>query len=63
MRSPRSSDSPDFLGQTYNVNYMDAEGKVCMELVWIEETEEYFVVSLVLYLSVAKVNRWFGTKY
>ncbi|KAI5931700.1 F-box only protein 15 [Manis javanica] len=63
VRSPRSSDSPDFLGQTYNVNYMDAEGKVCMELVWIEETEEYFVVSLVLYLSVAKVNRWFGTKY
>ncbi|XP_036740051.2 F-box only protein 15 isoform X2 [Manis pentadactyla] len=63
MRSPRSSDSPNFLGQTFNVNYMDAEGKVCMELVWIEETEEYFIVSLVLYLSVAKVNHWFGTKY
>ncbi|EPY78606.1 hypothetical protein CB1_001033012 [Camelus ferus] len=48
---------------TYYVDYVDPEGRVHMELVWIEETEEYFIVSLVLYLSVAKINRWFGTKY
>ncbi|XP_062933096.1 F-box only protein 15 isoform X8 [Cynocephalus volans] len=53
----------DFLGQTYYVDYKDAEGKVHMELVWIEKTEEYFIVSLVLYLSVAKINQWFGTEY
>ncbi|XP_004640237.2 F-box only protein 15 [Octodon degus] len=57
------SDGPHFLGQTYYVDYMDMEGKVHAELVWIEETEEYFIVNLVLYLSVAKINHWFGTKY
>ncbi|XP_004422691.2 PREDICTED: F-box only protein 15 [Ceratotherium simum simum] len=61
--SPRPSDGPDFLGQTYYVDYVDSEGKVHVELLWIEETEEYFIVSLVLYLSVAKINHWFGTEY
>ncbi|XP_048218960.1 F-box only protein 15 isoform X1 [Perognathus longimembris pacificus] len=57
------SDGPTFLGHTYHVDYKDEVGKVHAELVWIEETEEYFIVSLVLYLSVAKINYWFGTKY
>uniref|UniRef100_A0A8C2VF16 F-box only protein 15 n=2 Tax=Chinchilla lanigera TaxID=34839 RepID=A0A8C2VF16_CHILA len=57
------SDGPHFLGQTYYVDYTDAEGRVHAELVWIEETEEYFIVNLVLYLSVAKINHWFGTRY
>ncbi|XP_058413281.1 F-box only protein 15 isoform X2 [Diceros bicornis minor] len=61
--SPRPSDGPNFLGQTYYVDYVDSEGKVHVELLWIEETEEYFIVSLVLYLSVAKINHWFGTEY
>nr|XP_004654697.2 F-box only protein 15 [Jaculus jaculus]XP_044991107.1 F-box only protein 15 [Jaculus jaculus]XP_044991108.1 F-box only protein 15 [Jaculus jaculus] len=56
-------DGPNFVGHTYCVDYMDAEGGVHAELVWIEETEEFFIVSLVLYLSVEKINYWFGTKY
>uniref|UniRef100_A0ABK0LBA2 F-box protein 15 n=1 Tax=Rattus norvegicus TaxID=10116 RepID=A0ABK0LBA2_RAT len=64
MRSPAyPSDGSSFLGNTYYVDYMDKEGGVHAELVWIEETEEYFIVSLALYLSVAKINHWFGTKY
>lgn len=61
--SPRPPDGPHFLGQTYCVDYTDPSGKVRMELLWIEETEEYFIVSLVLYLSVAKINHWFGTQH
>ncbi|XP_051019839.1 F-box only protein 15 [Acomys russatus] len=57
------SDGPNFLGRTYYMDYMDTEGGVHAELVWIEETEEYFIISLVLYLSVAKINHWFGTTY
>ncbi|XP_028624766.1 F-box only protein 15 [Grammomys surdaster] len=57
------SDGPNFLGHTYYIDYMDTEGGLHAELVWIEETEEYFIVSLALYLSVAKINHWFGTKY
>ncbi|XP_069323972.1 F-box only protein 15 [Eulemur rufifrons] len=63
MRSAAPSDGPNFLGQTYCVDYVDAEGRVHVELVWLEETEEYFIVSLVLYLSIGKINHWFGTKY
>ncbi|KAF6302865.1 F-box protein 15 [Rhinolophus ferrumequinum] len=61
--SPRPSDGPHFWGQTYHVDYADASGRLHMELVWITETEEHFIVSLVLYLSVAKINHWFGTQY
>ncbi|XP_071064688.1 F-box only protein 15 isoform X3 [Dasypus novemcinctus] len=61
--SPRPSEGPNFLGQEYYVDYLDSVGKVHMELVWIEETEEYFIIDLVLYLSVTKVNHWFGTNY
>ncbi|XP_019657359.2 F-box only protein 15 isoform X1 [Ailuropoda melanoleuca] len=63
MRSSGPSDGPNFLGQTYYVDYVDSEGRVHVELVWIKETEEYFIVSLVLYLRVAKINHWFGTTY
>ncbi|XP_004745693.1 F-box only protein 15 isoform X2 [Mustela putorius furo] len=63
MRSSGPSDGPNFLGQTYCVDYVDSEGKVHVELVWIKETEEYFIVSLVLYLRTAKINQWFGTAY
>uniref|UniRef100_F1SNL4 F-box protein 15 n=1 Tax=Sus scrofa TaxID=9823 RepID=F1SNL4_PIG len=61
--SSRPSDGPNFLGETYYVDYVDSEGKVHVELLWLQETEEYLIVSLVLYLRVAKVNHWFGTKY
>ncbi|KAM9055227.1 F-box only protein 15 isoform 9-T11 [Megaptera novaeangliae] len=61
--SPGPSDGPTFLGETYRVDYADTEGRVHLELVWIEETGEYFIVSLALYLRVAKINHWFGTKY
>ncbi|XP_038185317.1 F-box only protein 15 isoform X2 [Arvicola amphibius] len=61
--APHPSDGPHFQGHTYYVDYMDPEGGVHAELLWIEETEEYFIVSLVLYLSVAKINHWFGTTY
>ncbi|XP_070309066.1 F-box only protein 15 isoform X1 [Odocoileus virginianus] len=60
---PRPSDGPHFLGEAYCVDYSDSEGRLHMELVWIEDTEEYFIVSLALYLRLAKINQWFGTKY
>lgn len=61
--APHPSDDAHFQGHTYYVDYMDPEGGVHAELLWIKETEEYFIVSLVLYLSVAKINHWFGTTY
>ncbi|XP_069075983.1 F-box only protein 15 isoform X2 [Pleurodeles waltl] len=53
----------DFLGQHFVLNYNDKEGKVHMELVWMTESAEYCVINLVIYVSTAKVNNWFGTNY
>uniref|UniRef100_A0A8C5M425 F-box protein 15 n=1 Tax=Leptobrachium leishanense TaxID=445787 RepID=A0A8C5M425_9ANUR len=64
LQASHSSESVcDFMGQSFFLNYMDQEGKVKAELLWMNETEEYYIVNLVLYLSTQKVNSWFGTKY
>ncbi|XP_029868332.1 F-box only protein 15 isoform X1 [Aquila chrysaetos chrysaetos] len=61
--SSEASSLYDYLGRTYTTDYADSEGKVCVELVWLEETKEYFIVNLVLYISTKKVNNWYGTNY
>ncbi|NWV82332.1 FBX15 protein, partial [Dasyornis broadbenti] len=66
LRMELSSRPPglyDHMGHIFTANYADAEGKVCVEFVWLEETKEYLVVSLVLYVSTRKVNSWYGTNY
>ncbi|XP_031802565.1 F-box only protein 15 isoform X5 [Sarcophilus harrisii] len=59
----RPSDFFNYRGRHFYVTYVDSVGKVNLELVWMEETEEYYVVSLALYLRIEKVNSWFGTNY
>ncbi|KAM7123239.1 F-box only protein 15 isoform 2-T2 [Ciconia maguari] len=61
--SPKASSLYDYMGHIYTTDYADSEGKVCVELVWLEETKEYFIVNLVLYISTKKVNNWYGTNY
>ncbi|XP_062986576.1 F-box only protein 15 isoform X2 [Elgaria multicarinata webbii] len=61
--SAKSSGLYQYLGPSYYLNHVDSTGKVYMELVWMEETSEYYIVNLVLYLSTQKVNSWFGTNY
>ncbi|XP_040405494.1 F-box only protein 15 isoform X3 [Cygnus olor] len=61
--SSKASSLYDYVGCVYTTDYADSEGKVCVELVWLEETKEYFIVSLVLYVSTEKVNNWYGTNY
>ncbi|NXG11570.1 FBX15 protein, partial [Sakesphorus luctuosus] len=61
--SSKTSGLYDYVGHTCTTDYTDSEGKVCVELVWLEETKEYIIVSLVLYVSIEKVNNWYGTNY
>ncbi|XP_055654815.1 F-box only protein 15 isoform X3 [Falco peregrinus] len=61
--SSKASSLFDYMGHIYTIDYTDSEGKVCVELVWLEETKEYFIVNLVLYISTKKVNNWYGTNY
>ncbi|XP_068788164.1 F-box only protein 15 isoform X3 [Struthio camelus] len=61
--SSKTSGLYDYMGHIYTTEYADSEGKVSVDLVWLEETKEYYVVNLVLYISTKKVNNWYGTNY
>ncbi|XP_072130017.1 F-box only protein 15 isoform X1 [Mobula birostris] len=52
-----------YLGKRQTIDYKDHEGKVHMELMWLEDERQYYVVNLVLYFTVEKVNAWFATSY
>ncbi|XP_077126213.1 F-box only protein 15 isoform X2 [Ranitomeya variabilis] len=53
----------DFMGQSFQIRYSDDIGMVRAELIWMKETEELFVINLVLNLNTEKVNSYFGTDY
>ncbi|XP_051879265.1 F-box only protein 15 isoform X2 [Pristis pectinata] len=63
----QSISTPDtrynYLGKRQTIDYKDPEGKVHVELTWLEEQQQYYIVNFVLYLSVRKVNAWFATDY
>ncbi|XP_006897300.1 PREDICTED: F-box only protein 15 [Elephantulus edwardii] len=61
--STSTCDASIFLGPRFCMDYEDVGGRAHMDVVWIEETGEYFIISLTLYLSITKVNDWFGTQY
>ncbi|XP_065608242.1 F-box only protein 15 [Cyrtonyx montezumae] len=61
--SSKVSSLYDYTGHIYATDYADSEGKICAELLWLDETKEYFIISLVLYISTKKVNNWYGTNY
>ncbi|XP_068253136.1 F-box only protein 15 isoform X2 [Nyctibius grandis] len=61
--SSEASSLYDYMGHIYTTDYADSEGKVCVELVWLEKNKEYIIVNLVLYISTKKVNNWYGTNY
>ncbi|XP_078073269.1 F-box only protein 15 isoform X3 [Mustelus asterias] len=52
-----------YLGKRLAIDYKDPDGKVHMELIWLEEEKQYYIVNLVLYFSVKKINAWFATNY
>ncbi|OWK64316.1 F-box only protein 15 [Lonchura striata] len=54
--STKSSGLYDYMGHMYTADYADSEGKVHVQFVWLEETKEYIIVSLVLYVSAKKVH-------
>lgn len=50
----------DYEGEQFLLNYEDAEGKVKMTFVWMEEFQQYFLVQLNVIFPAAKVNKLFG---
>uniref|UniRef100_A0A4W4F6A2 F-box protein 15 n=1 Tax=Electrophorus electricus TaxID=8005 RepID=A0A4W4F6A2_ELEEL len=55
--------SYDYRGKSYFIQRWDSEGKVEIELQWVEEEKQYFMVNLLIFLPVSKVNKHFGRDY
>lgn len=49
----------EYEGEQFIILYEDAEGKVKMTFVWMEEFQHYFLVQLLTVFSVAKVKKHF----
>uniref|UniRef100_A0A8C6U6B8 F-box domain-containing protein n=1 Tax=Neogobius melanostomus TaxID=47308 RepID=A0A8C6U6B8_9GOBI len=61
-RSKRSL-SFDYSGEHYLMDYHHPEGRVKMELVWLQEERQFFLIDLTVYVPSDKVNRYFCTNY
>ncbi|XP_015208950.2 F-box only protein 15 [Lepisosteus oculatus] len=61
--SSQESVSYDYMGENYVVSHGDADGRVLMELVWLEEQGQFFLVHLVVSMATEKVNKHFGREY
>lgn len=55
--------SYDCNGEIFFVGYQDSNGKLEIELEWIEEEKRFVMVNLVIFLSISKVNRYFRRDY
>ena len=51
--------SYDYEGNHFLIQYQEAEGKVRMELVWLEEQGHFLLVSLLVSVALDKVNKHF----
>lgn len=52
----------DYEGEQLVLLFQDAEGKVKMTLVWMEELQQYILVQLNVTFPAAKVNKHVGRK-
>lgn len=55
--------SYDYDGEHFFMHYQDSDGQVNMELVRVKEQKQFYLISLVVCLTVCKVNRHFSRDY
>ncbi|XP_037311130.1 F-box only protein 15 [Pungitius pungitius] len=63
MERQKTPVSYDYDGEHFLIHYCDSDGEVKMKLVWMKEQEQFFVISLVVSVSVCKVNKHFNRNY
>ncbi|KAG7218720.1 hypothetical protein INR49_019756 [Caranx melampygus] len=59
----KTSLSFDYSGEHFLMTYVNPDGEVKMKLVWLKEQKQFFLISLTVYVSVAKVNQHFSREY
>lgn len=55
--------SYDYDGEHFLIHYQDSDGQVTMKVVWMKEQKQCVLISLVVCLTVGKVNKHFGRDY
>ncbi|XP_071341450.1 F-box only protein 15 [Trachinotus anak] len=63
MELDKTSMSYDYDGEHFLIHYLDSDGQVKIKLVWMEEQQQFVVISLVIYVRVSNVNKHFGRDY
>ncbi|KAK2886420.1 F-box only protein 15 [Channa argus] len=63
MKLQKTSISYDYDSAHYLIHYQDSDGQVKMKLVWMEEEKQFVLISLVVYVSISKVNKYFVRDY
>ncbi|XP_070709498.1 F-box only protein 15 [Pempheris klunzingeri] len=63
MELETTSVSYDYDGEHFLVHYQDSDGQVKMKLVLMKEQKRFFLLSLVVYVTVCKVNQHFSRDY
>ncbi len=53
----------DYDGEYFLMVHQTSEGRVTMELVWLKEQKQFFLVSLTVSVAVYRVNERFGREY
>ncbi|XP_026148621.1 F-box only protein 15-like [Mastacembelus armatus] len=52
-----------YSGEHFLMDYNNPDGQVKMTLVWLEEQQQFFLITLSISISVVKVNRCFSREY
>ncbi|KAK2859409.1 hypothetical protein Q5P01_004029 [Channa striata] len=63
VKFQKTSISYDYDGEHYLIHHQDSDGQVKMKLVWMKEQKQFVLVSLVVYVSIGKVNKYFIREY
>lgn len=63
MTQEKASVCYDYDGDHFLIHYGDSDGQVKMKLIRAKEQQQLFLVSLVVYVTVGKVNKHFGRHY
>ncbi|KAG8005469.1 F-box only protein 15 [Nibea albiflora] len=59
----KKAPSSDYSGEHFAMDFQNPEGQVKMSLVWLKEQKQFFLISLIIYVPVFKVNKHFSTEY
>lgn len=53
----------NYSGDHFWTEHRNPEGHVKIKLVWLQEQKQFFLISLIIYVAISKVNKYFGTEY